>query len=125
MRRAGRGPLPRALWTALGMLALGLGALGAVLPLLPTTPFAILAALAFGRGSPRLRRWLVGHRRFGPAVRDWEARGAIARPAKRLACAAMAAALVAGVLVGLPGPLLAIQAACMAAAAAFVLTRPA
>lgn len=121
MRQAGRrAPLPRALWTALG-----LGALGAVLPLLPTTPFAILAALAFGRGSPRLRRWLLRHRRFGPAIRDWEARGAIARPAKRLACVAMAATLGVGALVGLPGHLLAIQAACVGAAAAFVLTRPA
>jgi uncharacterized membrane protein YbaN (DUF454 family) len=117
--------LPRALWTALGAVALALGALGVALPLLPTTPFVIVAALAFGRGSPRLRRWLLRHRRFGPAIRDWEARGAIARPAKRLACAAMAAALALSALIGLPGHVLAIQAACLGGAAAFVLTRPA
>ena len=114
----------RPLWTALGLLALALGALGAVLPVLPTTPFVILAAFAFSRGSPRLRAWLVAHRLFGPAIRDWEARGAISRPAKRLACAVMALVLGGSALAGLPAPVLAVQAIAMTAAALFILTRP-
>ena len=83
----------RSLWTAFGLVCLGLGLIGVALPLVPTTPFILLAAFAFGRGSPRLRRWTVEHPRFGPAVARWEAHGAIAPRHKRYACIAMAASL--------------------------------
>jgi uncharacterized membrane protein YbaN (DUF454 family) len=116
--------LGRIFWTGLGGLSLTLGIMGIVLPLLPTTPFVLLAAFAFARGSPRLRNWLESHPRFGPPIRDWEHDGAIAPRAKRLACVAMAATLVFGLAIGLRPALLAIQAACLAGAAAFVLTRP-
>jgi uncharacterized membrane protein YbaN (DUF454 family) len=111
-------------WTVLGLVALALGVVGALLPLLPSTPFVLLAAFAFGRGSPRLRRWIEAHPRFGPPVRDWEAHGAIARPLKRLAVAVMAATFAIGVAAGLPPLALAVQAACLAGAGAYVLTRP-
>ncbi|HRD85926.1 MAG TPA: YbaN family protein, partial [Rubrivivax sp.] len=68
-----------------GWASLGLGALGAFLPLLPTVPFVILAAFCFARGSARVERWLLDHPRFGPMVRDWRERRAIPRRAKRLA----------------------------------------
>lgn len=113
------------LWTALGLCCVALGLLGVVLPLLPTTPFMLLAAFAFGRGSPRLRRWLVGHPRFGPAIRRWEADGAIAPRHKALACGMMAVSLAIGLAAGLPRTALLVQAVCIAGAAAFVLTRPA
>jgi uncharacterized membrane protein YbaN (DUF454 family) len=58
---------------ALGWLALALGFVGVFLPLLPTTPFVLLAAFFFSRGSERLHRWLRDHPRFGSYVRDWEA----------------------------------------------------
>jgi uncharacterized membrane protein YbaN (DUF454 family) len=58
---------------ALGWLALALGFLGVFLPLLPTTPFVLLAAFFFSKGSKRLHRWLRDHPRFGRYVRDWEA----------------------------------------------------
>jgi uncharacterized membrane protein YbaN (DUF454 family) len=48
----------RVLWNTLGFASLGLGLIGAVLPLLPTTPFMLLAAFAFGQGSPRFRVWI-------------------------------------------------------------------
>ncbi|ATE62834.1 hypothetical protein CCZ27_21655 [Thauera sinica] len=58
------------LW--LGCIALLLGALGVVLPLLPTTPFVLLAAACFARGSERFHRRLLAHRIAGPIVREWE-----------------------------------------------------
>lgn len=63
----------RALWTAAGLACVGLGGLGVVLPGLPTTPFVVLAAACFARSSPRLYRWLVEHRLFGPLIRDFRA----------------------------------------------------
>ena len=65
--------LRRALLATAGVIALGLGLLGVVLPGLPTTPFVLLAAACFARASPRLHRWLTRHRFLGPMVRDWEA----------------------------------------------------
>ena len=62
----------RLLLTALGLLLLGIGAVGVVIPVLPTTPFVLLAAGCFGGSSPRLYRWLEGTRLFGPYLRNWK-----------------------------------------------------
>ena len=59
----------RALWLAAGVLAVITGIVGIVLPVLPTTPFVIVAAFCFARGSPRWERWLLNHRHFGPMLR--------------------------------------------------------
>jgi uncharacterized membrane protein YbaN (DUF454 family) len=80
----------RWLWGAAGAAALLTGFVGAFLPLLPTTPFVLLAALCFSRSSPRLEHWLLNHRRFGPLIQDWRAHQAIPLRAKRLAWAMMA-----------------------------------
>lgn len=66
------GQLRRGLLVAAGLLSLGLGLLGVVLPGLPTTPFVLLSAACFAKASPRLHRWLTQHRFLGPMVRDWE-----------------------------------------------------
>lgn len=80
----------RALWLAAGLAALALGVVGVFLPLLPTTPFVLLAAACFSRGSTRCERWLLGHRVFGPMVRDWRRHRAIPRRARQLAFVMMA-----------------------------------
>ncbi len=79
-RRAGtpgpRHPI-RWLWVSAGLLCVALGALGTFLPLLPTTPFMLLAAACFARGSERFHDWLLAHRLFGPTIRSWRARRAL------------------------------------------------
>ena len=62
-----RGPL----LTILGFLLLGVGAVGAVLPVLPTTPFVLLAAGCFGVGSPRVYGWLASTRYFGAFLTNY------------------------------------------------------
>ena len=114
----------RALWLALGGLFLGLGLLGVALPVLPTTPFLLLAAGCFARSSPRLHGWLLGHPVFGPPIRNWEENGAISRKAKRLAVGSMAAVLVVSLVLGLSWKVLIPQALLIAVGCWFVLSRP-
>ena len=80
----------RVLWLLAGLLSLGTGIVGIFLPLLPTTPFVLLAAFCFSRGSTRCERWLLTHPRFGPMVRDWREYRAIPLRAKQLAWTMMA-----------------------------------
>ena len=106
------------------MAAVGLAVAGVALPILPTTPFLLVALWAFARGAPGWADRLRADRRFGPMIRDWEERGAIPRRAKVLAVLTMAASL--GVLAATHTSLLLLGAvaAIMAGAATFVLTRP-
>jgi uncharacterized membrane protein YbaN (DUF454 family) len=58
--------------------------------MLPTTPFVLLAAFCFSRGSTRVERWLLEHPRFGPMIADWRERRAVPLRAKQLATVMMA-----------------------------------
>ncbi|MEP3435400.1 MAG: YbaN family protein [Hoeflea sp.] len=116
--------LTRLAWQTLGVVSLGLGVVGVLLPLLPTTPFLIFAAFAFARSAPSLHSWLMRNRTFGPIIADWQAHGAIAPRYKCLALGMMAGALGLTVAMGYPGVILAVQTICMVAAAAFILSRP-
>lgn len=66
-----------------------LGLIGAVLPVVPTTCFLIVALACFTRGSPRLANWLLNHPRFGGPLREWQAHGVISPPTKRIAIAGL------------------------------------
>lgn len=114
----------RVFWMAGGGLALALGLAGIVLPLLPTTPFLLLAAFCFARSSPRLEMWLVEHPRLGPPIRHWRAEGAIAPRAKGLALIAIAATFGLSLAMGLPARVLWLQGATLGAVTLFILTRP-
>ena len=80
----------RVLWLLAGGVCLLLGIAGIFLPLLPTTPFVLLAAACFSRGSTRCEAWLLNHPRFGPMVRDWRQHRAVPLRAKQLALVMMA-----------------------------------
>ena len=62
----------RAVYVGLGLGFLGLAAVGVVTPMLPTTPFLLLAAFFFARSSRRLHDWLLNSRLFGGLIRDWQ-----------------------------------------------------
>lgn len=117
--------LTRALWFALGCISVGLGFVGIALPVLPTTPFILIAVWAFGKSSPAFAERLRQHRVFGAHVRAWEAHRIIPRKAKIAACLMMGASLIW--LVGFtaaPAWAKMLAAAVMAAAAGYVLSKP-
>lgn len=72
----------RLMLIAAGLICVGLGALGILLPGLPTTPFLLLAAYCFARSSEHFHNWLLDHRWFGSYVRNFESGRGMTRPAK-------------------------------------------
>jgi len=117
--------VPKWLLITVGWLAVGLAALGAVLPLLPTTPFLLVATWAFARSSPRFRDWLINHAVFGPLIRDWQEYGAIPLRAKLLAALMITASAVWLIFwSGLPLVATVALSILLFAVASFILTRP-
>ncbi|MFC7498566.1 YbaN family protein [Enterovirga sp. GCM10030262] len=107
----------------LGIMSLALGAVGLFLPLLPTVPFVLLAAFFLSKGSPRLERWLLRHRQFGPPIRAWRDSGSISPAGKRGAYATFALSALAGILLlAAPWGLLPLAAA--VAGSAWIYRRP-
>ena len=108
-----------------GLVSLGLGIVGIVLPILPTVPFILLASFCFSRSSERLHQWMLNHPKFGKSIRDWEVSGIIPRKAK-LAGTGSIALLGSYPLVFLPVPLPAKIAAgvTMALVIAYIWSKP-
>lgn len=77
--------LKRYLLVALGTLALGIGMVGLVVPVLPTTPLLLTSAYCYLRSSNSLYRWLIGHRVFGRYLQDYLERRTIPRRVKAVA----------------------------------------
>ncbi|MFN7454731.1 MAG: YbaN family protein [Pseudobdellovibrionaceae bacterium] len=109
---------------ALGMGFLGLGVLGAFLPVLPSTCFFICATYFFGKSSARLEAWVLNHPRFGHAVRSWRETRSIPLAGKIAAVVGMSVSAL--FLVISPAPLWAILSgfAVLALSAWYVLSRP-
>lgn len=74
--------MQRIILLTIGWLAIVLGTLGIVLPLLPTTPFVLLAAWCFARSSPRFHHWLLWQSPFGRYIRHWQQHRAMPPGAK-------------------------------------------
>ncbi|WP_454625250.1 YbaN family protein [Bradyrhizobium cenepequi] len=115
----------RRVYLVLGLVFVAIGFVGAFLPVLPTTPFLILATTCFARSSPRLEHWLLSHPRFGAALRAWREQGAIPPRAKLLALAGMSVGFLLFWIGSTPGPILmASVGVLMLAGLVYVFTRP-
>jgi uncharacterized membrane protein YbaN (DUF454 family) len=83
------------LYIVLGGVSLGLGILGIFLPVLPTTPFLLLTATLWMRGSPRLHGRLMASKHLGPYIRNFREQRAIPLRAKMVSVAMLWAAILA------------------------------
>jgi uncharacterized protein len=110
---------------SVGLLCLALGMMGVVLPLLPATPFFLLAVGCFASASPRLEAWLMSIEVVAAPVRAWRERGAIPRPAKLAATFCMGLSLAAYAKSGAAPAALAASAGLLGLCAVFIWTRPA
>lgn len=77
------------MYLILGFIFVALASLGVFLPLLPTTPFLILAAACFAKSSKKRHQWLLNNPTFGPAIRNWEENRCMSLRSKVIALSAM------------------------------------
>lgn len=116
--------LARAAYHALGVSMVGLAVAGLVLPILPATPFLVVALWAFTRSSPVLADRLRRHPRLGPVLVAWETRRAIPRPAKAAASLGLAGGGVSVALTTQSLLLTGLAGVVLVAVAGYILTRP-
>lgn len=118
------GMMRRGAWRLLAGASILLALAGVVLPLLPTTPFALLAFWSASRSSPALTRWLRNHRTLGPVLAAWHDSGAVPVAAKWLACLMLMFSGLVMMASGVPVGGLIVFAIFALGVAGFVLTRP-
>lgn len=92
----------KALYLVIGSLSLALGVLGIFLPLLPTTPFLLLTAFFYFRGSPRLYNRLLSHKRLGAYIRNFREHRALPLRTKILSLTLMWSSMLYGVFFHIP-----------------------
>ena len=90
--------MKRGAFLAAGWLFVGLALSGVVLPVLPTTPFLLLAGACFARSSPRFHSWLLDHPSFGPVVREWREHHSIPYRTKLFAIGLMAVSIAVSIV---------------------------
>lgn len=113
----------RLLLLALGAVFVLLGVAGIFLPLLPTTPFMLLAAACFARADERFYNWLLAHPVLGATVREWREHRSIPRRTKWFAIVTMAGTLSSSIIFFVPHPYLKIALALFGIALAIYLYR--
>ncbi|MGE3773885.1 MAG: YbaN family protein [Gammaproteobacteria bacterium] len=92
----------RLIFLSCGFACVALGIAGIFLPLLPTTPFMLLAAACFARSSERFHAWLLAHPLFGSTVREWEEHRSVRRRTKWIAILTMAITLTLSTVLFVP-----------------------
>lgn len=83
----------------IGWLCVVLGAVGVFMPVLPTTPFLLLAAACFDRSSPRFHRWLLSTKLFGPMIENWQRERYIEKRSKRVALVVVTITFTSSILI--------------------------
>jgi len=117
--------MTRSLYFVLGWLFFALGAIGAVLPVMPTTVFMLMSLWAFSRSSQRFHDWLYNHRIFGPPLQQWTQNHIIPLKAKLTAIFFMSGSMTyLLVYSAAPTWVIASAAALMIYGAIFILTKP-
>ena len=114
----------RYFWIGLGCLSVTLGVIGIFLPVLPTTPFLLLAAWSFSQGSERLHQWIMSHPRLSPPIKDWQTNRSIKRQVKVLASISMLAVFALTLFMSVPGWAATAQALILIAVGVFIWSRP-
>lgn len=84
----------RPLLFILGWISVILGFIGALLPIMPTTPFLILAAYLFSKSSPKFHAWLLNLPKFGPIIQEWESQKTIKKDVKITAIALLSVSMM-------------------------------
>jgi len=122
--RLARSKLARWAWMALGFASVAVGAIGVVVPGLPTTGFMVFAASCFAKSSPRFERWILGLPGIGPSVAAYRRGEGMPKRAKFMALTMMTVAVVAaaGFIIN-PWPIRAIVAAAGVVGWWFILLR--
>ena len=118
------GATRRWVYMAVGCVSLVLGVIGIPLPLLPTTPFLLLAAFCFARGSERLHNWLLDHHRLGPPIHRWQEHRAISRNAKWMGTVSLVVMVALSVWIGGDTWIIGLQSAILVGVGCFLWTRP-
>jgi uncharacterized membrane protein YbaN (DUF454 family) len=111
------------LYISLGSVSLVLGIIGIPVPLLPTTPFLLLSAYCFAKGSDRLHRWLMEHPQLGPPIVQWQTYKAISRPAKWLGSLSMGFLVLLSLALEVPKWVLLLQGLVLVGVSVFLWTR--
>ena len=115
----------RSAYFLLGWCCFGLGAVGVIIPGLPTVPFMLVALWLFSKSSKRFHDWLYSHRVFGPPLQLWQKNGIIPVRAKLAALVTMAVSLAYMIFFADVGiGIVAMTATIMAVGAVFIVRQP-